>query len=101
MSDKKSTQQCVPLREHLCELRKADDRRYTQQFKAIALALKVAAKEARAKNAELNDVRHRFIPREVFDTYKESQQRRARAIIVTFVLMGLTIVGLVIQILHK
>src|SRR6478609_6742118 len=97
----KNRPEYVPLREHLYALRKADDRRYTQQFKAIALALKVAAKEARAKNTELNDVRHRFIPREVFDTYKESQQRRARATIITFVLMGLTIVGLILQILHK
>jgi hypothetical protein len=89
----------VPLKEYFEALRKADRELNRTKFRSIQRALKIAAREADKKNTELNDVRHRFIPREVFDTYRESQQRRARAIIVTFVLMGLTIVGLILQLL--
>jgi hypothetical protein len=91
----------VSLREHLLALRKGDRELNRIKFQFVALALKVAARETREKNKELNDVRHRFIPREVFDTYKESQLRRGRVIVVTFIAMGLTIVGLILQILHK
>jgi hypothetical protein len=89
----------VSLKEHFESLLIESDKRYAQKFDDLQRALAVAAHEAEKKNAELNDVRHRFIPREVFDSYRESQLRRSRAIIVTFVLMGLTIVGLVLQIL--
>jgi hypothetical protein len=100
MSAKKSKMEWVPLREHLKELMRANDRRYMENFKAVAKALKVAARETRAKNTELNDVRHRFIPREVFEAYKAEQVKRGRATLVTFVVMGLTIIGLILQILR-
>jgi hypothetical protein len=91
--------QAVSLKEHLEALLHEADKRYEQKFQDMQRALDVAANETDKKNSELNDVRHRFIPREVFDAYREQQLRRSRGIIVTFILMGLTIVGLVLQLL--
>jgi hypothetical protein len=91
--------QTVSLKEHFESLLDEHDKRYSQKFDDMQRALNLAREESEKKNAELNDVRHRFIPREVFDSYREQQVRRSRAIIVTFVLMGLTIIGLVFQII--
>lgn len=96
-----ATAETVSLKDHFLALLAEIDKRYVQKFEDMQRALDVAANEAEKKNTELNDVRHRFIPREVFDSYKDQQIRRGRAVIITFVCMGLTIVGLVLQILHK
>lgn len=91
----------VSLKEYFESLLGETEKRYREQFESLQRAIQLAARESEKKNEELNDVRHRFIPREVFDAYKEQQLRRGKSIIVTFVVMGLTIVGLVIQILSK
>jgi hypothetical protein len=87
------------LKEHFESLLDEKDLRYTQKFESLDTALKVAASETDKKNTELNDVRHRFIPREVFDSYKEEQSKKSRATIIMFVLMGLSIIGLLLQVL--
>lgn len=89
------------LKEHLTALGVERDRRYEQRFQAQQDALLTAERESEKKNAELNDVRHRFIPREVFDTYKDEQAKKARSALITFVVMGLTIIGLVFSLLQQ
>jgi hypothetical protein len=88
------------LKEHFEDLLKERDKRNESEFRGLAKAVELAASEADKKNVELNDVRLRFIPREVFEDYKAEQVARGRAMIVTFVVMGLTIVGLILQILR-
>jgi hypothetical protein len=88
------------LKEHFDDLLCEIDKRYKQRFDGQEKALDVASDERDKKDAELNDVRLRFISREVFEAYVANQSKKARATIITFVLMGLTIVGLVVQILR-
>jgi len=90
----------VTLKEHFEAVLDEKEQRYLQRFDSQEQALRVAANETDKKNAELNDVRLRFIPREVFESYKEEQSKRGRAMIITFIVMGLTIVGLVLQVLR-
>lgn len=72
-------------------------------------AVDTAETERTKKDAELNDVRHRFIPREVFDAYKEEQirsirayqieqDRRRRAFLISFATLALGYVGLVVTV---
>src|SRR5688500_2671774 len=89
------------LKAHYDALLREREKRNESEFRALAKAVELAASEADKKNAELNDVRLRFIPREVFEDYKEGQAKRARATIVMFVLMGLTIIGLILQVMRQ
>jgi hypothetical protein len=57
-------------------------------------AIDLAADEADKKNTELNDVRLRFIPREVFDNYKTEQEGKIRNALIFMFVEGLAIVGL-------
>ncbi len=93
------------LKEHFEDINAERTLRYDDRFAGQETANKIALAslqreadaykaEADKKNVELNDVRHRFIPREVFDAYKEDQTKRMRAMLGTLIVMGLTIVGL-------
>ncbi len=84
----------ISLQKHLLALRRADRRYYTQRFVDLQRAVELAAAEAEKKNAELNDVRFRFIPREVFEQYRDEQMKRNRAVIVGFITAGLAIIAL-------
>jgi predicted nucleic acid-binding Zn ribbon protein len=89
----------IPLKEYFENLMNERDKRYSNRFAAQEEAIKVARAEAIMKNTELNDVRHRFVSREVFDAYVKEQQNKARATIALFITLGLAIVGLVLKIL--
>lgn len=64
----------------------SEQRAVDAAFAAMQKALDVAAHEAEKKNQELNDVRHRFIPRETFEAelrardamHEEALQRSTR-----------------------
>jgi hypothetical protein len=84
-------------RNELAILFKAVDERFALVFKALETAaatarretemvaasskeaLSIASHEAEKKNIELNDVRHRFIPREVYDAHREEQEKKFEA----------------------
>ena len=86
-----------------------------ERLNAIDASIKLVAHQAEEKNKELNDVRHRFIPREVFerfaedqskrfelfqagiDQYRVQQQARTRALVIAMAPMALGVVGLALR----
>lgn len=98
----------VPRAEYDALLQKwvgAELRVLVAEINGTRTAVTVLAEERKAKDEELNNVRFRFIDREVFEgyvreqakateLYREEQRRKGRAFLVTAVGMGLTIIGL-------
>lgn len=76
---------------------KAVDARLDGMTERVTAALEVQER----RDVELNDVRHRFVPRETFEAYKDEQARKTRTILVTMAVMGLTIIGLGLQVLSN
>jgi hypothetical protein len=89
----------VSLKEYFEAILNEKDKRYGERFAAQERANTIARDEADKKNAELNDVRYRFVSREVFDAYVKEQTNKGRATIALFITMGLAIVGLVLKVL--
>ena len=78
---------------------KAEFRTVGVTLDAMSKALTVAEGEREKKDAELNDVRLRFIPREVFESYKAEQETRRRSTNLSLATIALTMGGLVIAVI--
>jgi hypothetical protein len=87
--------------ENLKELIRSEFRTIEVSIDAVKASITIAAHEQQKRDAELNDVRHRFVPREVFEAYQSEQQKKARSVIFGFVVTGLTIVGLLLQVISN
>jgi len=92
------------MRESGRRLQRERDRRYKGEAEGLASNVRLLAKEQKAKNQELNDVRSRFIPREVFENYKEEQAKKVRnGLIFMFIeaiaiiALGLSLIGLLMR----
>lgn len=72
-----------------------------ERLNAIDASIKLVAHQAEEKNKELNDVRHRFIPREVFDQYVAAQAAKTRALLFAMAPLALGLVGLALQVVGR
>ncbi len=105
----------IPLQEHIEKMLVELDKRYTSEFLHIKenvvtartesqTALDKLERDKKEKDGELNDVRHRFIPREVYENDKAEQAKKMRnAMIFMFVealaiiALGLSLIGLLMR----
>jgi hypothetical protein len=74
--------------------RKDDKAAVETAFKSQQTALQEAKAEAEKKNEQLNDVRLRFVSKEVYDKYIKDQGALFKWGMIGFITMGLTIIGL-------